>query len=156
MKTRTLIVEQEVSSPRDEVFAFFDRPENLAEITPPWLDFEILTPPPIEMRRDALIDYVVRLHRLPVLWSSLIAVYEPPDRFVDVQLRGPYSFWHHEHHFTETPRGTLIRDEVRYAMPLGLLGDLVHRVSVRRQIERIFAYRRAKAAELFGDFTDES
>ena len=147
---RVIQMEQEVPRPRDEVFAYFDRPENLSDLTPPEMGFEILTPRPLLMQTGALIDYVVRIGGIGVRWTSLIPVYEPPDRFVDVQLRGPYSYWHHEHTFRETGSGTLIGDVISYAMPLGPLGDLAHALFVRRRLERIFAYRRRRMIEIFG------
>ncbi|MBE0565176.1 MAG: SRPBCC family protein [Krumholzibacteria bacterium] len=142
--------EQRVPRPRDAVFAFFAQPENLARITPPWLGFRILTPPPLPMHEGALIDYVIRLGPLPTRWRTLITTFDPPHRFVDEQLAGPYSFWHHTHEFeADGDDGTLIRDCVRYVLPGGPLGDLVHALAVRRQIAGIFAHRRVVIAALF-------
>jgi ligand-binding SRPBCC domain-containing protein len=123
------------------VFGFFEKPENLARITPPSMGFEILTPPPIRMRQGALIDYTVGVLGVRTRWTSLIAEYEPPHRFVDVQLKGPYSFWHHTHRFQEEKGGTRILDEVRYMMPMGILGRMAHALWVGRQLNRIFDYR---------------
>ena len=139
----------EVPRPRDEVFGFFARPENLAELTPSGLGFRILTPSPIPMARGTLIDYVISLHGLPMRWRTLISRYDPPHLFVDEQLRGPYDFWHHTHAFEETDAGTLIRDRVRYAMPLGPLGRLAHALAVRRQLRDIFDYRARVIAARF-------
>ncbi len=133
--------EQRVPHARESVFAFFAQPENLARITPPWLGFAILTPPPVPMRAGAVIDYVIRLGPLPTRWRTMITTCEPPHRFVDEQLSGPYSFWHHTHEFVADGDGTVIRDHVRYMLPLGVLGDLVHALAVRRQIEAIFAHQ---------------
>ena len=142
--------ENTVPSPLAEVFAFFSRPENLAEITPRGLGFQILTPSPVPMKEGALIDYTIRLGGLPMRWRSLITTYEPPHRFVDEQLEGPYSFWHHTHEFEATPEGTILRDHVRYALPLGVLGRFAHWLFVRRQLLKIFAYREQVIAERFG------
>lgn len=155
MKIRDLITEQHVSRHRDEVFAFFDRPENLARITPRWLDFRILTPQPLTMREGAVIDYLIRLGPLPTRWRSIISVYDPPHRFVDEQLMGPYSFWHHTHEFAEIPGGTLIRDHVRYLLPFGFLGDVAHALMVERQLEGIFAHRRKAIDRMFGPKIEE-
>ena len=150
-----LVREQQVARPRDEVFAIFSQPENLGRLTPPWLGFRILTPPPLPMHAGALIDYEIRLGPLPTRWRTMITAYDPPERFVDEQLAGPYSFWHHTHEFLVHDGGTLIRDRVRYLLPFGALGRLVHALAVRRQLEAIFAYRMRVIAELFPGDTDD-
>ena len=127
--------------PLDAAFRFFDRPENLAEITPAELGFRILTPSPIAMREGALIDYTIRVLGVPVRWTTLITSYDPPRGFVDQQLRGPYSFWHHTHAFRAVDGGTEMTDTVRYLLPFGTLGGLVHSMGVRRKLESIFEHR---------------
>lgn len=147
-----LKTEQLVAAPFDEVCAFFRRPENLARLTPPWLGFRILTPSPIAMREGAVIDYIIQLGPVPLRWRSLITRDDPPQCFVDEQLSGPYSFWHHTHTFTAINGGTLVQDHVRYLLPFGPLGVLVQKLAVRRQLKAIFAYRsRAIAAHFAGD-----
>lgn len=124
------------------MFGFFGDARNLEAITPPFLRFRVVTPEPIEMRPGALIRYRLRLHGVPVDWLTAIQAWEPPRRFVDVQVRGPYAFWHHTHAFAPDGRGgTVMRDRVEYALPLGPLGALAHRAFVRRDLERIFAFR---------------
>jgi ligand-binding SRPBCC domain-containing protein len=150
MPSHLLTSEQFVPRPRDEVFAFFAKPENLGAITPPWLDFRVLTPSPVPMERGALIDYVIRLGPLPTRWRTLITRHDPPHGFVDEQLQGPYSFWHHTHTFAEVEGGTLIGDRVLYVLPFGALGRLVERLVIRRQLRAIFAHRRRAIAERFG------
>lgn len=125
--------------PRVELFSYFADAGNLEEITPPWLHFEILTPLPIAMQVGALINYRLKLRLIPVRWRTEISVWEPPFRFVDRQLRGPYRCWIHEHTFTEIEGGTLMRDRVHYAVPGG---PLVHALAVRRDLEKIFNFRR--------------
>jgi ligand-binding SRPBCC domain-containing protein len=125
--------------PPEEVFFFFSRPENLERLTPPSLGFRILTPS-IVMRRGALMDYSIRLLGLPVRWTALIDDYDPPRGFSDVQLRGPYSYWHHTHRFKAKGGGTIMTDEVRYLLPLEPLGRLALPV-VAWQLDRIFRYR---------------
>lgn len=144
-----LVAEQLVPVDIDKVFDFFGEPANLARLTPPWLGFRILTPTPIAMSAGTLIDYEIRLGPLPTHWRTLITTYDPPHSFVDEQLAGPYSFWHHTHTFSPVAGGTLIGDHVRYLLPFGLLGRCVHKMVVRRQLESIFSYRRQVIAELF-------
>jgi ligand-binding SRPBCC domain-containing protein len=136
-----------VTRPRDEVFAFFADAGNLQELTPPWLRFEILTPPPIEMRSGTRIDYRLHLHFIPLRWRTEITVWEPPRRFVDEQLRGPYRLWIHEHTFEEEGDRTLCGDFVRYAVPFGALAN---RLMVARDVRKIFAYRERRLREIFG------
>jgi ligand-binding SRPBCC domain-containing protein len=129
-----------------EVFGFFADAQNLEAITPPWLGFRIATPAPIAMGVGALIEYRLRLHGIPVRWRTRIEEWEPGVRFVDRQLSGPYALWHHTHEFEPAGDGTLMRDTVRYALPLGPLGELARRAFVRRDLERIFDFRAAEVS----------
>jgi ligand-binding SRPBCC domain-containing protein len=88
------------------------------------------------------------LHRVPVTWRTRIERWEPPRRFVDVQLSGPFARWEHTHTFRKHPDGTLIGDRVDYRMPFGVLGAAAHRVLIGRDLERIFDYRRDALARL--------
>jgi len=141
---------QTIPRPRNEVFAFFADAHNLQRLTPDFLGFQILTPPPIEMRAGTLIDYRIRLGGIPLRWRTLIECFEPGIRFVDVQLRGPYRYWHHLHEFEDAPEGTRMRDVVHYELPLGPLGTLARQFLVRRSLERIFAFRRQAIETLWG------
>jgi len=145
--------EQWVARSLEGVFPFFARPENLALITPPSLGFRLLTPHPVVMEKGRVIDYTLRILGLPVRWRTLITRFEPPWCFVDEQLCGPYSFWHHTHRFEPRGDATLMHDEVRYALPVTLAGparELVHALYVRPALERIFDYRRQVYTRLFG------
>jgi ligand-binding SRPBCC domain-containing protein len=146
VKEFTLNVEQWLPRPRAEVFPFFAEARNLEELTPPFLKFEVLTPAPIVMREGLLIDYRIKVHGIPISWRTEIITWDPPHRFVDVQLNGPYKLWHHTHTFEERDGGTLCRDEVRY-WPRG--GALMNWLFVRRDVERIFDYRRERLLQLF-------
>ncbi len=144
----TLKREQRLPGEPEAVFRFFADAANLQEITPPYLHFRIVTPQPIVMRPGALIEYRLRLRGIPIRWLTRIDEWQPGVRFVDSQVRGPYAFWQHTHEFE--PAGedeTQMRDVVRYAIPLGILGKVANRVVVRRDLERIFDYREAAVAE---------
>ena len=122
----------------DVVFSFFADARNLEAITPPWVNFTIVTPEPIDMHRGARIDYQLRVHGVPVRWKTEISVWSPPFSFVDKQLRGPYRQWIHTHTFEEKDGGTLCRDHVDYVVPGG---RFINWLIVRRDVEKIFAYR---------------
>jgi len=140
--------EQLLPNAPSDVFEFYADAANLERITPPWLGFRIVTPQPIDMRPGALIEYRLELHRVPVRWLTRIEKWEPGERFVDVQVKGPYRLWHHTHTFEHREGGTLVRDEVRYALPFGPLGELAHRLFVRRDLERIFDFRHASVSKV--------
>lgn len=129
----------------EQVFEVFADAFQLERMTPPWLNFKVLTPPPIDVRTGTLIDYRLRLHGLPIRWQSRISVWEPPFRFVDEQVRGPYRSWYHEHTFDEVDGGTLVKDQVDYAVPGGAL---MHRLFVKRDLLKIFAFRQRTIREI--------
>lgn len=135
--------------PREEVFAFFAEAANLELLTPDFLRFRILTPQPIRIQVGTQLDYRLHLFRLPLHWQSRIDTFDPPQCFTDRQLIGPYHHWHHVHEFFAVSGGTLVRDQVDYALPYGPLGRLVHACGVRPCLERIFDYRYQRLAALF-------
>jgi ligand-binding SRPBCC domain-containing protein len=142
---------QRIERPLAEVFPFYADAANLERITPPWLSFEVTTEGPIEMGVGALIDYRLRLHGVPVRWQTRIEEWQPPHRFVDAQLGGPYALWHHTHTFhADGPRATILGDRVRYAIPFGPLGELARALLVDRDLEQIFDYRQEAVADILG------
>jgi len=141
---RELLVPNELP----EVFDFFSRAENLERLTPPWMRFRILTPPPIMMRQGTTIAYALRVHGIPIRWLTEIEEWNPPFEFVDNQAKGPYKLWRHTHRFSAVSGGTLVTDLVEYALPFGAVGRLIHRLQVARDLGRIFDYRSQRVLEL--------
>ncbi len=145
-----------LAAPLDAVFAFFSNAGNLEVLTPPWLRFRVLTEGEIRMTCGTQIDYRLRLHGLPLRWRSEITAWEPPHRFVDEQVIGPYRSWVHEHRFDIEERPgrepvVIASDEVRYEAPGG---SLVERLLVAPDLKRIFRYRTARLRERFGSPDD--
>jgi ligand-binding SRPBCC domain-containing protein len=138
---------QRVELPIQQAFDFYGDAHNLGRITPPWLGFEVTTPAPIAMGVGTLLEYRLKLHGVPVRWRTRIEAWEPPRRFVDAQVKGPYSLWEHTHTFEEDgPAATIIGDRVRYSIPFGPLGEAADRLLVRRDLRRIFDFRREAVA----------
>ncbi len=149
MRTYSLRSELLIAAPIDQVFDFFSKAENLEKLTPSSLRFEILTPLPIQMMAGALIEYRLSLLGVPFKWLTEITAWEPGRRFVDVQRKGPYAKWEHEHTFEPRGDSTLMRDSLVYAVPGFFLAPLVQSLFVGRQVEKIFEYRSKAIAELF-------
>lgn len=145
-----LLFEQWVPSPPEQVFPFFSDAHNLEQLTPDFLSFRVQSVSTPQLGEGTTIDYRLTLRGLPVRWRSVIEEWQPGRKFVDRQVRGPYALWHHTHEFEPARGGTILRDRVRFALPAGALGDVVAGGFVRRDLEKIFAYRHARVAEKFG------
>ncbi len=135
--------------PLEKVFGFFKKPENLDSVTPQNLGFKILTPCPISMEKGTVIDYTIHLYGLPMTWQTVITDYNPPYSFTDSQVKGPYQTWIHTHQFAAQEGGTLMTDEVQYSVPFGPFGEIAHILFVKKQIKRIFDYRKKVIEEVF-------
>jgi ligand-binding SRPBCC domain-containing protein len=145
-----------VPQPLPAVFEFFSRADNLERITPPWMQFRILTPGPIDMKEGAIIAYALRVRGIPLRWLTQIERWNPPLEFIDVQAKGPYKLWRHTHRFSELQGGTSIVDVVDYALPFGVLGRLVHRIQVAPDLSHIFDFRAQRVQSLLSSSTEES
>ena len=148
MKLYTLKKEQKISKNILEVFDFFSKPENLKTITPAKLSFNIITPTPIFMSKGTVIDYTIRLFKIPIHWRTLITKYDPPHEFIDEQIKGPYNFWHHTHKFKQVDGGVEISDKVIYSIPMGIIGQVLHFLWIKRDLEKIFLYRKKVIEDL--------
>lgn len=149
MKIRNFASEIWLPAAPSSVFQFFADAGNLNRITPTWLHFRMLTPADVSMKQGTLIDYSLKIRGIPVRWQSRIEVWEPPDRFVDAQVRGPYKKWAHTHEFQPQRNGTLVKDSVQYAVGGWILEPFVSRYLVRPDLELIFEFRRSKLNEIF-------
>jgi ligand-binding SRPBCC domain-containing protein len=150
MSSYILTTWQWLPRPLGEVFPFFSDARNLQRITPSFVEFRVLTPGPIEMRAGALIDYRLKLRGVPIRWKTKITAWEPPVRFEDIQLRGPYAEWIHTHTFEEQDGGTLVRDAVRYRLRgPGVLTRAINALLVGPDTKRIFEFRHKALEEIF-------
>jgi uncharacterized protein (TIGR01777 family) len=147
--TREKVSEQWVPHAPEEIWPFFCDEGNLEELTPEFLNFEVLGKSTREIGEGTLIDYRLKLNGIPMGWQSRIENWEPARRFVDSQVKGPYSYWRHAHEFIPLANGTLMRDVVHYRLPLGWLGSVVAGWKVASQVDRIFSFRSTKIAERF-------
>jgi len=157
MKTYNIKFEQFIDLPINDVFSFFSQPNNLSLITPPRLKFDILTPLPIKMKEGQLIDYSLTImYFFKLHWRTLITDYERPYKFIDQQIKGPYSLWHHTHIFKEKDGGTVIYDNVTYAIPFGVIGRLIHALYIKYDVQSIFKYRHKILNQIFSEIKKQT
>jgi ligand-binding SRPBCC domain-containing protein len=137
-----------------EAWDFFSKPKNLAEITPKELDFNIISLyHGEEMYPGQIIEYKVKpLLGIPVYWMTEITHVEKERYFVDEQRFGPYSLWHHQHHFRAIPGGVEMTDIIHYKVPFGFLGDIAQWLVVKKNLQKIFTYREQSVVQRFGQF----
>jgi ligand-binding SRPBCC domain-containing protein len=136
-----------LARPRPEVFAFVADPRNLERLSPPGLKLRLLTPPG-PLAAGAVLDVRISWLGLPLTWRTYIREFDPPYRFVDVQVRGPWARWEHRHQFLEEGGGTRVEDRVTYRLPLGPLGRLLHGALVHRQLRAAWAFRQRRLEEI--------
>ena len=142
MKIYTLIYSQEIPVDKKKCWQFFSDPRNLQRITPPEMDFEILSDLPKNVYAGQIILYKIKiLPGIKANWTTEITHVKEDEYFVDEQRFGPYKFWHHQHLFTETADGMKVTDIIHYAIPAGLIGRFMNRLFIRKKLENIFIYR---------------
>jgi len=149
MKIYTLKFKQKINRKIDEVFPFFSNPENLSHITPSRLNFRILTPLPIKMQKGQIIDYTITILGKKIRWRTIISEYEPSKYFIDQQLKGPYSMWHHKHEFKQKEEYVEIIDTINYVIPFGVIGRLINFLFIRKDLDKIFNYRKEVIEKYF-------
>jgi ligand-binding SRPBCC domain-containing protein len=151
-KVYSLSTVQRIPVSLETAWDFFSRPQNLQQITPSNLGFQIISKHHGEtMYPGQIIEYKVRpVLGIPLYWMTEITHVEQGRFFVDEQRFGPYSLWHHQHHFAAVPGGVEMTDIVHYKLPLWVLGDLAHALFVKNQLRHIFDYRYKRVAEVFG------
>jgi uncharacterized protein len=142
-----LLSQQFLPFSKSEVFSFFAEAKNLEDITPEILNFKIKSISTDQIQQGTLIEYKLKIHGFPVNWKTLIDEWDAPNKFVDTQISGPYSIWHHTHEFHEHFGGTLMTDYVKFKLPLGRAGLAVAGSFVQSDIQNIFDYRRSVIAE---------
>lgn len=150
-KIYRLQYEQLLNTTLDKAWAFFSGAENLQKITPSYMRFDITSP---ETNKPVYAGQIITYKIHPVLgipldWMTEITHVKEGQYFVDEQRKGPYGFWHHQHHFEETATGVKMTDIVHYALPFGIFGQLAHAIFVKKQLAAIFSYRKEKVEELF-------
>ena len=135
-----------IGQSKEDIFEFFASAENLERLTPPWLNFKILSALPLDMDAGTVIEYQIKLHGIPIRWESEITLWDPPHNFCDVQRKGPYRKWVHEHIFETSDVGTLVRDRVNYEV---IGGNLINKLFVKKDLDKIFNYRQATLLSIF-------
>jgi len=148
--TREKVSEQWVPHAPEDIWTYFCDEGKLEELTPGFLNFKVLQKSTREIGEGTLLDYHLKVNGIPMGWQSRIESWEPPRRFVDMQVKGPYSYWRHVHEFIPLANGTLMRDVVHYRLPFGWLGSTAAGWKVESKVDQIFSYRSIKIAERFG------
>lgn len=156
MTTQTLTYTQFIPAPIEEVWSFFSNPANLKKITPPDMQFTIVSrPETTELFEGMRISYrLAPLLNLPVGWVTRITSVDKPVMFEDEQVEGPYEYWHHKHTFTAVEGGVRMTDRISYRLPYGAFGEMIDTLVIHRRLEEVFAYRRRRISELFGAGVD--
>lgn len=152
MAIHSLTYQQQIPANGDTVWSFFSDARNLPAITPDYMNFRILNDEPLgEIYPGMVIRYKVSpVMKLPLFWMTEITAVRRYRLFVDVQRRGPYKLWHHQHLFEENSDGVRMTDIVHYELPLGPLGSVAHGLFVKKQLREVFDFRRSKVEEIFG------
>lgn len=141
---------QKLSISIEDAWEFFSSPHNLKDITPDYLGFEIQGNLPSKMIEGLEIEYKIKpVFRIPMRWRSQLTDIHPPYSFVDTQLSGPYKYWEHTHKFEKNNGFTIVHDIVKYSLPLGIIGEIVHALYIKNKLKKVFNYRQQRLEDLF-------
>jgi len=140
----------EVKSDIDRTWEFFSNAANLPLITPPWLKFTIAMNALPRIEQETVLDYTIRWCGLPIRWQTRIIDFTPKRQFIDLQTKGPYALWHHQHTFEPSDNGVICFDRVFYQLPVPGIRRIVHATIVRKQLTEIFRFRRRVIGEHLG------
>jgi len=155
MKIYTFHRTQKLPISRKEAWEFLSNPKNLSELTPKEMNFTIISDDQKKMYAGQIIQYsVTPLANIKTKWISEITHLEKGNYFVDLQLYGPYAFWHHKHFIHEIDGGVEMEDIIDYKVPFGIVGQIIHPLLVKPKLEKIFSYRQKKLVEIFGKYID--
>lgn len=153
MKIYTLHKTQKLPISINEAWEFLSNPKNLSELTPKEMNFKIISNDQKKMYAGQIIQYsVTPIATIKTKWISEITHLEEGKYFVDLQLYGPYAFWHHKHFIHEIEGGVEMEDIIDYKVPFGILGRMIHPLVVKPKLEKIFSYRQQKLIERFGKY----
>lgn len=151
MKVRQKVWKQFIPHPLEMVWEFFSRPENLDNITPEEMSFEIVSDiSNVEMYEGMIVQYKVSpFLGIKMNWVTEITHIQDKVYFIDEQRFGPYALWHHQHHFQEQEGGVLMTDILHYKIPYGFIGTIADAIFVGNRIEDIFQYRKKAVERIF-------
>lgn len=153
MSYYSLKTEQKLPISMHEAWDFFSSPKNLSKITPNHMGFTITNKPSETMFEGQIITYKVSpLFGIKINWMTEITTVKNHEYFIDEQRFGPYSLWHHRHHFSEIEGGVKMTDEVNYKLPFGIIGSIAHRIFIKNKLKSIFEYREKVLIDIFGQF----
>lgn len=156
MKIYQLKAKQKLPISINEAWKFLSNPKNLKKITPSHMGFKIVSGDDRPMYPGQIIQYIVKpFPGIKTKWVTEITHVVDQHYFVDEQRFGPYSLWHHKHFIKPIPGGVEMEDVIDYKLPFGIIGQLMHPILVKKQLEKIFIYREKKLIELFGEFENE-
>ncbi len=145
---------QKLNMKLEELFEFFQKPENLERVSPSWVNFNIKSKLPLVMKEGAEFEYTIKLLGIPMNWKTRIIEYSPPEIFIDEQVKGPYKKWIHTHKFKQANGFVLMEDNVDYDLYGGVLKGIIHQLFVKKSVEKIFEYRREAIEKVIISFVE--
>ena len=150
MKLTQLHFEQKINTDLNTLWEFISSPKNLSKITPKYMDFNIKSKIPNKMYEGLIISYTVKpILGIKLNWVTEITHIKDKNYFVDEQRSGPYKMWHHEHILEETNDGIIMKDIISYIPPYGVIGLILNKLFIKKQVREIFQYRTKVLDKIF-------